>query len=43
MIHKDLDELQKMLNTTNDEALKYPIEFGAPKCKVVRDGKGNRS
>ncbi len=40
LIHHDLNELQKMMDTTNDVALRYHIEFGAPKCKVVRIGPG---
>ena len=43
LIHHDLKTLQEMLNITNHVALKYHIEFGAAKCKVVRIGKGKKS
>ncbi len=39
LIHNDKQELQKMMNTTNEIAKRYHIEFGAPKCKVIRIGK----
>ena len=43
LIHHDLDELQKILNVTNHVANKYHIQFGASKCKVVKNGKGKKS
>ena len=39
LIHHDPKILQEMLDITNHVALKYHIEFGAAKCKVVRIGK----
>ena len=42
LIHHDLKILQEMLDITNHVALKYHIEFGATKCKVVRIGKGKK-
>ena len=32
-----------MLDVTNHVALKYHIQFGAAKCKVIRKGKGRKS
>ena len=32
-----------MLDITNDIALKYHIEFGAPKCKVLKIGPGKKA
>ena len=43
LIHYDLEILQEMLNITNHVAKKYHIEFGAPKCKVVKIGNGPKS
>ena len=43
LIHHDLETLQEMLDTTNHVALKYHIQFGAAKCKVIRKGKGKKS
>ncbi len=43
LIHHDLTELQKMMDTTNDIAQRYHIEFGAPKCKVIKIGPGKQS
>ena len=43
LIHHDLETLQKMLDVTNHVALKYHIQFGAAKCKVIRKGKGKKS
>ena len=43
LIHHDLKTLQKMLDITNHVELKYHIEFGAAKCKVVRTAKGKKS
>ena len=43
LIHHDPQILQEMLDITNHVALKYHIEFGAAKCKVVRIGKGKKS
>ena len=43
LIHHDLDTLQTMLDITNHVALKYHIQFGAAKCKVIRKGKGRKS
>ena len=43
LIHHALDELQKILNVTNHVAKKYHIQFGAAKCKVVKNGKGKKS
>ncbi len=43
LIHNDPKELQKMLDVTNDIAMRYHIEFGAPKCKVVKIGPGKPS
>ena len=42
LIHRDLNELQKMLGVTNHVANKYHIQFGAVKCKVVKKGKGKK-
>ena len=36
LIHHDLEALQIMLDVTNHVALKYHIQFGAEKCKVIR-------
>ena len=38
LIHYDLKTLQEMLDIANHVALKYHIEFGAAKCKVLRIG-----
>ena len=43
LIHHDLETLQEMLDMTNHVALKYHIQFGAAKCKVIRKGKGKKS
>ncbi len=43
LIHHNLKELQKMMDTTNDVAQRYHIEFGAPKCKVIKIGPGKQS
>ena len=43
LIHHDPKILQEMLDITNHVALKYHIEFGAAKCKVVKIGKGKKS
>ena len=43
LIQHNLKTLQEMLNITNHVALKYHIEFGAAKCKVVRIGKGKKT
>ena len=43
LIHDNPKELQKMMDTTNDVALKYHIEFGAAKCKIVRIGPGKKA
>ena len=43
LIHHDLETLQEMLDTTNHVALKYHIQFGAAKCKVIRKGKVKKS
>ena len=37
LVHYDLEILQEMLDTTNHVALKYHIQFGAAKCKVIRN------
>ena len=38
LIHQNTKEAQKMLDVTNHVALKKHVEFGAPKCKVVKIG-----
>ncbi len=43
LIHHDRESLQQMLDTTNDIARRYHIEFGAEKCKVVRIGRGKQA
>ena len=43
LIHHDLETLQTILDVTNHVALKYRIQFGAAKCKVIRKGKGRKS
>ena len=40
LVHHDLEILQEMLDTTNHVTLKYRIQFGAAKCKVIRKGRG---
>ena len=42
LIHEDPKMLQLMMDTTNHVAMKYHVEFGAPKCKVVRCGPGRK-
>ncbi len=39
LIHENENELQKMLDCTNDIAKRYHIEFGAAKCQVITIGK----
>ena len=43
MIHENAKEVQKMLDVTNHIALKKHIEFGAPKCKIVKIGRGPKT
>ena len=43
LIHEETKELQKVMNTTNHVALTNHIEFGAAKCKVVKNGPGKKS
>ena len=43
LIHENTKEAQKMLDVTNHIALKNHIEFGAPKCKVVKIGRGPKT
>ncbi len=43
LIHHDKEILQQMLDTTNDIAKRYHIQFGAEKCKVVRIGRGKQA
>ena len=43
LIHENLKELQEVMNTTNHVALTNHIEFGAAKCKVVKNGPGKKS
>ena len=43
LIHHDLEALQTMLDVTNHVELKYHIQFGAAKCKVIRKGKGKKA
>ena len=43
LIHENTKEAQKMLYVTNHLALKNHIEFGAPKCKVVKIGRGPKT
>lgn len=43
LIHEDPDELQRMLDITNEVAMKYHIEFGAAKCKMIRIGPGRKA
>ncbi len=40
LIHHDKKTLQEMMDCTNDIAMRYHIEFGAEKCKIVRIGRG---
>ena len=39
LIHHDKDELQRMLNITDDTAKKYHIQFGREKSQVITVGK----
>ena len=41
LIHETQKLLQEVMNTTNHVALTNHIEFGAAKCKVVKDGPDN--
>ncbi len=43
LIHEDREEIKKMMDCTNHVALKYHIEFGAPKCKIIKIGKGQKT
>ena len=43
LIHENAKEVQKMLDITNHIALKNHIEFGAPKCKIVKLGRGPKT
>ena len=43
LIHHDIEELQKIFIVRNHVANKYHIQFGAAKCKVVKNGKGIKS
>ena len=43
LIQHNLESLQAMMNITNDVALRYHVEFGAEKCKVIKYGKGPKS
>ena len=43
LIHENQNLLQEVINTTNHVALTNHIEFGAAKCKVVKDGPGKKS
>ena len=40
LIHHDPKTPKEMLDITNHVTLKYHIEFGAAKCKVVKIGIG---
>ena len=40
LIHEDKTILQRMMDITNDIAMRYHIEFGTAKCKIVKIGKG---
>ncbi len=43
LIHHDRATLQRMMDTTEDIAKRYHIEFGVEKCKVVKIGPGRKS
>ena len=40
LIHDNTKGAWEMLDVTNNVALKYHIEFGTPKCKVIKIGTG---
>ena len=43
LIHHDLDKLQEILDVTNHVANKYHIQFGAAKCKVIKEEKEKKA
>ena len=43
LIHENITELQEMINITNDIAMRYHIEFGTAKCKIIKIGKGPKA
>ena len=43
LVHEEREEIQKMMNSINHIARTYHVEFGAPKCKVVKNGPGPKS
>ena len=42
LIHEDLGEMQRMLDATIHVAQINHVEFGIPKCKVVKNGPGKK-